>query len=34
MYEHFGYRVIGQNELQGGNGVADFVVTILRKDFA
>lgn len=32
MYEHFGYRVIGQNELQGGNDVADFVVTILRKD--
>lgn len=33
MYQHFGYRVQGEQNLKGGNGVEDFSLTILRKDF-
>ncbi|EKM49609.1 uncharacterized protein PHACADRAFT_265154 [Phanerochaete carnosa HHB-10118-sp] len=33
MYQHFGYRVFGEQSLKGGNGVEDFTLTILRKDF-
>ncbi|GJE91771.1 GNAT family N-acetyltransferase [Phanerochaete sordida] len=34
MYQHFGYRVQGEQSLKGGNGVDDFTLTILRKESA
>lgn len=34
MYQHFGYRIIGETHLEGGMGVENFKLTILKKDFA
>ncbi|GJE95613.1 GNAT family N-acetyltransferase [Phanerochaete sordida] len=34
MYQHFGYSIVGEEHLKGGNGVQDFSLIILRKEFA